>query len=73
MVLELYQIVKNIFSHLIMRLNQRVLTSDGHVDEKARAALLNTISEMTKWRRSVDDMSSSGSGTAGAGTKRKKR
>tara|TARA_R110002153_G_scaffold218587_2_gene371011 strand:- start:683 stop:871 length:189 start_codon:yes stop_codon:yes gene_type:complete len=62
-------VVKNIFTHLIVRLNQRVLTADGHVDEGARKALLDTIGEQTKWRRSME----AGDSGPGAGTKRKKK
>lgn len=53
----------------IMRLNQRVLTADGHVDEGARKALLDTIGEQTKWRRSLETVQTTGT-TAG---KRKKK
>lgn len=63
-------VVRNIFTHLIARLNQRVLTADGHVDEGARKALLDTIGEQTKWRRSMDTLSGA---EASAGTKRKKK
>jgi hypothetical protein len=46
-------IVRNIFSHLVMRLQQRVLTEGGTVDEPARVALLHTIREQTNWRRNA--------------------
>jgi hypothetical protein len=65
-------VVRNIFTHLVMRLQQRVLTEDGRVDDDARVALLHTIREQTNWRRSVNIGNSTGpTNTSAAGKRRK--
>lgn len=65
-------IVRNVFTHLIMRLQQRVLTDTGVVDESSRVALLHTIREQTNWRRSVSTMAASSSVAPSGHNKRKK-
>jgi hypothetical protein len=65
-------VVRNIFSHLIMRLQERVLTETGVVDEPARVALLHTIREQANWRRSVNSNVQSSSGNSSPAGKRRK-
>lgn len=71
---EIFQVsvVRNVFTHLIMRLQQRVLTDSGIVDESARVALLHTIREQTNWRRSVSGISASGPTNSSPAGKRRK-
>lgn len=66
-------VVRNVFTHLIMRLQQRVLTEQGTVDESARVALLHTIREQTNWRRNANvAISTQTSTSSSAAGKRRK-
>ena len=65
-------VVRNVFTHLIMRLQQRVLTEAGHVDEASRVALLHTIREQSNWKRSIASLPSTSPAAPTNPNKRKK-
>lgn len=65
-------VVRNVFTHLIMRLQERVLTESGVVDESSRVALLHTIREQANWKRSVVATHATSSVPVSGPNKRKK-